>query len=72
MGATKEWFCRISESVYNEIPSELRMRFDSATILEVNEYEIHKNDPHYLSLYKAEKKAKDNLRNYLFDKRHKN
>jgi len=38
--------------------------------VEVNEYELHKEDPYYLALYKEKSKASKKLKAYLFDKRH--
>ena len=71
MKGSKEYFCIMQEQTFNDVPSELRMQFRNVEVKEVNEWETHKNDPVYLQLYKAKKKANENLRNYLYEKRHK-
>ncbi len=71
MIGNKEYFCIMKEEIFSKINSEVRMQFSNVEVKEVNEWETHKNDPVYLQLYKAKKKASENLRNYLYDKRHK-
>ena len=59
------------EADFNELDPSIRDKFTYTEVCEVNEYETHKNDPYYIALYKKSKKAKDDLKKYLFDKRHK-
>lgn len=58
------------EEDFNTLNPDIRGKFTYIEKVEVNEYETHKNDPNYISLYKAQKKAKDNLKEYLFNKKH--
>ena len=71
MGANGEMFLRMREQDYNELTEEQRNLFTYVEKFEANEYETHKDDPMYIALYKEQKKAKDKLKLYLFDKRHK-
>ena len=70
MQGSKEMFCRMSEDVFNTIPSEIRMKFSHTSVKEVNEWETHKNDQNYRKLYSDVKKAKKALQDYLYNKRH--
>jgi hypothetical protein len=71
MGANKEIFTRMRESDFNELSEYERSKFTYVEVRESNEYENNRSDPNYLKLYKAQKKAKDNLQKYLFNKRNK-
>ncbi len=71
MSATKEIFLRMRESDFNELSEEQRSKFTYVEVRESNEYENNRNDPNYIKLYKEQKKAKDNLQKYLYQKRHK-
>ncbi len=71
MSASKEFFLRMRESDFNELSEVQRSKFTYVEVRESNEYENNRNDPNYIKLYKEQKKAKDNLQKYLFDKRHK-
>ena len=72
MGASKEYFLKIrQEDFENEFTPLQRAMFTYCELLEVNEYETHKDDENYIKLYKAEKKAKKAKKDYLFNKRHK-
>ena len=70
MSATKEMFLRMREQDFNELDNHTRSLFTYVEVRESNEYEENRNDENYLKLYKEQKKAKDNLQKYLFDKRH--
>ena len=72
MSATKEMFLRMREQDFNELDNNTRSLFTYVEVRESNEYEENRNDENYLKLYKEQKKAKDNLQKYLFDKRHGN
>ena len=72
MSATKEMFLRMREQDFNELDNHTRSLFTYVEVRESNEYEENRNDENYLKLYKEQKKAKDNLQKYLFDKRHNN
>ena len=63
-------FCIMKESVFNNLESEQRQAFDFIEVRESNEYEENKKDEYYLKLYKANKKTKKDLQEYLFKKRH--
>jgi len=72
MSATKEMFLRMREQDFNELDNHTRSLFTYVEVRESNEYEENRNDENYLKLYKEQKKAKDNLQKYLFEKRHSN
>ena len=69
MSATKEMFLRMREQDFNELDNHTRSLFTYVEVRESNEYEENKSDYNYLMLYKEQKKAKDNLQKYLFEKR---
>ena len=71
MSATKEFFFCFCESDFNELSEAQRSMFTYVEVRESNEYENNQNDPNYIKLYKEQKKAKDNLQKYLYQKRHK-
>lgn len=71
MSASKEIFLRMRESDFKELSEAQRSKFTYFEVREFNEYENNRNDPNYIKLYKEQKKAKDNLQKYLFDKRNK-
>lgn len=71
MSANGEMFLRMREQDYNQIlTEEQRSLFTYVERFGANEYETHKDDAHYIALYKEQKKAKDKLKEYLFNKRH--
>jgi len=70
MSATKEMFLRMREQDFNELDNHTRSLFTYVEVRESNEYEENKADYNYLKLYKEQKKAKDNLQKYLFEKRY--
>ncbi len=72
MSATKEMFLRMREQDFNELDNHTRTLFTYVEVRESNEYEENRNDENYIKLYKEQKKSKDNLQKYLFDKRHNN
>lgn len=72
MSATKEMFLRMREQDFNELDNHTRSLFTYVEVRESNEYEENRNDENYLKLYKEQKKSKDNLQKYLFEKRHSN
>ena len=65
-------FLRMREQDFNELDNNTRSLFTYVEVREANEYEENRNDENYIKLYKEQKKAKDNLQKYLFDKRHNN
>jgi len=71
MGASKEIFAIMREELFNEISPTVRQAFTHIEVRESDEWEKHRNDPIYLKLYKAEKKAKKEKQEYLFNLRHK-
>ena len=71
MSASKEMFLRMRESDFNALQNDIRGLFTYVEVREENEYETHKDDVHYQALYKAQKKARNDLQEYLFTKRHK-
>ena len=58
------------EQDFNELDNHTRSLFTYVEVRESNEYEENRNDENYIKLYKEQKKAKDNLQKYLFEKRH--
>jgi len=65
-----EMFLRMREADFNELTEQQREVFTYVEKFEVNEYELHKDDPYYIALYKAKSKATKQLKAYLFDRRH--
>lgn len=65
-----EMFLRMREADFNELTEKQREVFTYVEKFEVNEYELHKDDPLYIALYKAKSKATKQLKAYLFDRRH--
>jgi len=65
-----EMFLRMREADFNELTEKQREVFTYVEKFEVNEYELHKEDPLYIALYKAKSKATKQLKAYLFDRRH--
>ena len=56
----------------NALSNETRELFTYVEVREVDEYLNNKEDKYYLSLKKAERKAKKDIQTYLFSKRHPN
>lgn len=71
MGASKEIFMIMREEQFNAMTEQERANLLYIEVRESNEYENHKDDSNYLTLKKAEKKAKNALQEYLFIKRNK-
>jgi hypothetical protein len=71
MTGSKEYFLRMRSQDFDNLPNEIRGQFTYVELRESDEYEINKEDKYYLSLKKAERKAKNDVQKYLFDKRHK-
>lgn len=69
MGASKEIFCIMREEQFNAMEQHERESLIYVEFREANEWENNKNDDNYLKLKKAEKKAKNDLQTYLFNKR---
>lgn len=72
MEGSKEVFLRMKEMDFDNLPNEIRSQFLYVEVREVDEYQTHKEDKYYLSLKKAERKAKKDVQTYLFNKRHPN
>ena len=71
MGASREIFMIMREDQFNAMDANDRANLLYIEFREENEYQNNKDDSNYLSLKKAEKKAKNDLQTYLFNKRHK-
>lgn len=72
MEGSKEYFLIMrKEHFENQLTPFQRSLFLSCEVRESNEYETHKKDDQYIKLKKAERKAKKDLQEYLFNKRHK-
>ena len=71
MSASKEMFLRMREDDFNALSNETRELFTYAEVREADEYEMNKEDKYYLSLKKAERKAKKDVQEYLYQKRWK-
>jgi hypothetical protein len=70
MGASKEYFLRMRSEDFENLSNEARALFTYVELRESDEYEMHKEDKYYISLKKAERKAKKDVQTYLFNKRH--
>lgn len=71
MSKQMDVFCIMSEDMYKSLSKEQREQIKSVDFRESNEYLDNKEDPMYMQLYKANKKTKKDLQEYLFNKRHK-
>jgi len=69
MASSKEIFCIMREQQFNEMNPSERESLIYIEVREGDEYQNNKEDPNYLTLKKAEKKAKKDLQTYLFNKR---
>jgi hypothetical protein len=69
MGLSKEIFCIMREEQFNAMQQQERESLIYVEFRESNEYDNNKDDKNYLTLKKAEKKAKNELQTYLFNKR---
>lgn len=67
----KEYFTIMREEQFNAMSEQDRANLIYIEVRESNEWEKHKEDEHYRKLKKAEKKAKNDLQTYLFNKRNK-
>lgn len=72
MDGSKEMFLRMRMDDYNSLSSQTRSLFTYEEIRETNEYDNNKDDPDYLKLHKAKRKAAKEVQKYLFNKRHNN
>jgi predicted RND superfamily exporter protein len=71
MSASKEIFCIMREEQFNAMQQDERESLIYVEFREANEYQNNKDDANYIKLKKAEKKAKNDLQTYLFNKRNK-
>lgn len=71
MEGSKELFLRMRMQDYESLHPETRSKFTYTEVREADEYQNHKDDPNYLALYKAKRKASKDVQEYLFNKRHK-
>jgi hypothetical protein len=71
MQSNREIFMIMREDQFNAMDSNDRANLLYIEFREENEYQNNKDDVNYISLKKAEKKAKNDLQTYLFNKRHK-
>lgn len=69
MGASREIFCIMREEQFNAMQQQERESLIYVEFREANEYQNNKNDANYIELKKAEKKAKNDLQEYLYQKR---
>ena len=67
MEGSKEFFLRVREHEYYDLPLYLRQR----SIVYFNDYELYKDNPHFKALNKAYRDAKKALENWKFDQRNK-
>ena len=69
MGASKEYFLIMREDQFNAMEEADRSNLIYIEARESNEYQNNKEDLNYIKLKKVEKKAKNDLQVYLFNKR---
>ena len=67
MQGSKEYFLRVKEGEYFELPPHLRER----TTVYYNDYELYKDDPTFKKLNKTYRDSKKALENWKYDQRHK-
>ena len=66
MKGSKEYFLRVKEEEYFDLPQALRER----CVVYYNDYELYKDYPHFKELNKAYRDSKKALENWKFDQRH--
>lgn len=66
MEGSKEFFLRLREEEYFDLPQYLR---EKATVY-YNDYDLYKDDPMFIELSKKHSKAKKDIENYKYEKRH--
>lgn len=71
MERSKEVFLRMRSYDFDNLPNEIRSLFTYVEVRESEEYDMNKDDKYYISLKKAERKAKNDVQKYLYSKRHK-
>lgn len=64
--AEKEWLIKVSDKDYFDLPDKLKL---NATAY-FNEYQDYKDDELFIKLHRAHKKAKKELEQYKFNRRH--
>ena len=69
MGQSKEYFLIMREDQFNAMEEADRSNLIYIEARESNEYQNNKEDLNYIKLKKVEKKAKNDLQVYLFNKR---
>lgn len=67
MEGSKEYFLRLREEEYFDLPRHLREK----TTVYYNDYELYKDDPHFVALNKKYLKAKKEVEIWKFNQRHK-
>ena len=71
MEGSKEWLIRMREEEYSSLPFEVRQSFLSEKVQYSGEHQrLYKEDPTYKELYKTYRKAKKDMEEYKFRKRH--
>jgi len=66
MQGSKEYFLRVKEAEYYDLPQYLRER---CTVY-YNDYELYRDDPHFKALNKSYRDSKKALENWKYDQRH--
>ena len=66
MQGSKEYFLRVKEAEYFDLPQALRER----SVVYYHDYELYKDDSRFKALNKAYRDAKKALENWKYDQRH--
>ena len=66
MQGSKEYFLRVKEEEYFDLPQALRER---CTVY-YNDYELYRDNPSFKALNKAYRDSKKALENWKYDQRH--
>jgi hypothetical protein len=65
MQGSKEYFLRVREEEYFDLPQALRER----SVVYYNDYELYKDDANFKALNKAYRNAKKALENWKYEQR---
>lgn len=66
MDGSKEYFLRLREEEYFDLPNHLRRKVE----VRYNDYHLYKDDPKFKVIYSHYRKARDEVDKFKFEKRH--
>lgn len=72
MERSKEYFLIMREEEFNALEEQTRAKFTHVELREADEWLNNRDDEHYVKLKNAERLAKKQVQQYLYDKRNNN